>query len=162
MNARNVRMPIVRPKMIARLWFLGLAVGIMVLFGVVLPGQVSTAEASGFPDTEWTYPAKVPANQGGNFFSGAAAVGPNGMIYAAGKLESQFHNYYYLFAFFPGDGTVSWQKQLTFVDETPQNPLSVSSPAVAPNGVIYIGAAGKLYAFKPDGTSNSRRKEIAC
>jgi outer membrane protein assembly factor BamB len=80
-------------------------------------------------------------------------VGHNGRVYVAGKLQGypdQFHNDYYLFAFFYFDGSVIWKKQLTFVEETPQNPIWVGAPAVGPNGVIYITVNGKLYAFNPD------------
>jgi outer membrane protein assembly factor BamB len=148
MNTTNVRIPMTRQAAIDSPRLLALAVTIALFLSIVAFGQVSQAQ-SVFPPTEWTYPPNVPPNVGGNFFGGLPAV-HNGRIYVAGQLDGQFHNYYYLFAFFYFDGTVIWKKQLTFRDETTGHPVWVSAPAVGPNGVIYITADGKLWAFNTD------------
>ena len=122
----------------------------MLLLSVVLLVPSIQAQQFIYPPTEWTYPPNIPPNQGGTFFGGFPVVGPDLTVYVSGKLESQFHNYYYLFAFSPDTGKVKWQKQLTFRDETPVHPVWVSDPAVGPNGVVYLAADGRLYAINPD------------
>jgi outer membrane protein assembly factor BamB len=73
-------------------------------------------------------------------FDSSAAVGSDGTIYTGSG-----NGYFY--AFNP-DGTVKWNfntKNYSGYD------VGVSSPVIASDGTIYVGAAG-LFAFNPDGT----------
>ena len=72
----------------------------------------------------------------------SAAIGPNGNIYFGVGFDGGSGRMYAL----RPDGTKIWQVNL------PGGGI-VSSPAVDPSGMIYVGACDrKMYAFNPDGT----------
>lgn len=81
--------------------------------------------------SQWTFP---------EFGEGGATIGADGTVYFAGN---------HLHALHP-DGTPLWSFD-------PGQPLSNASPALGPDGTIYVGtpgsgAPGHLYAVNPDGS----------
>lgn len=90
-------------------------------------------------ELKWVEPFSDPD---GRYFRGMA-IGRDGTIFALS--ERIGYPDAMLYALNP-DRSLKWQYPLSsYLDWQP-------SPAVGPDGTVYIGAGGKLYAFLPDGS----------
>ncbi len=86
-------------------------------------------------DLKWP----TPFSDGGRYFS-SVSIGMDGTIYVAGSTNDTDG---ILYALKP-DKSLKWSKTL--------NNLGGVSPAIGPDGTVYIGSSGKLYAFLPNGS----------
>ncbi len=86
--------------------------------------------------------------QTGGYLVASPAIASDGTVYIASV--SNFFNK--LFAVAP-DGATKWVFDLNPVSLLPFDSNQASSPAIGPDGTIYVGSADKnLYAINPDGT----------
>lgn len=112
------------------------ALALSVLFaGAAAAGTVLTS-------LKWEYPNIRQEQE-------SAAVGANGTVYIGGEYTGDGDQY--VFAFNP-DGTLNWQTLVAEDRGVPYEPGFVTSPAVAPDGVIYVGTDYQVKALYSDGT----------
>jgi outer membrane protein assembly factor BamB len=86
--------------------------------------------------------------QGHHVIESPPAIGPDGVIYVTGLINLDYDNYEeedrYLYAL-DSEGVEQWQHYFGLV--------TVTGPAVAPDGTVYVGSWDKqLYAFDPSGS----------
>ena len=96
---------------------------------VVMGGRLFAVSSSGVKKWDHSFDYSFPR--------GSPVMGQNGTIYTPCFADGS------LYAFNP-DGTLKWQVS--------RPPASCESPAIGPDGTIYVGA-GTLQAVKPDGTT---------
>jgi outer membrane protein assembly factor BamB len=112
------------------------ALALSVLFvGVAAAGTVLTS-------LKWEYPNIRQQQE-------SAAVGAEGTVYIGGEYTGDGDQY--VFAFDP-DGTLKWQTLVSEDRGVPYEPGFVTSAAVAPEGVIYVGTDYQVKALYSDGT----------
>lgn len=88
----------------------------------------------------------------GGYIYASPAIGSDGTVYVCSI--SNFFNK--LFAMTP-DGAVKWVFNMTLIETNSYDfwSLQASSPAIGPQGTIYVGSIDKnLYSINPDGTTN--------
>ncbi|HYG36666.1 MAG TPA: PQQ-binding-like beta-propeller repeat protein [Clostridia bacterium] len=86
----------------------------------------------------------------GGYILASPAIGADGTVYV-GSISSRSNK---LFALSP-EGVVKWVFTMRPVSFIPPGPYQFSSPAIGPDGTIYVGSIDKnLYAINPDGTTN--------
>jgi outer membrane protein assembly factor BamB len=113
------------------------------IYAGTFDGQVIIADSSG------SY-SKVET---GGYIAASPAIGSDGTVYIA-SISNLFNK---LFALTP-DGGVKWVFDMTPLILTQPYQIATeqsSSPAIGPDGTIYIGSMDmNLYAVNPDGTTN--------
>src|SRR5512133_913306 len=86
----------------------------------------------------------------GGYIGASPAIGADGTVYI-GSISNYFNR---LFAFTP-DGALKWVFKMGGVSFSQPDWIQASSPAIGPDGTIYVGSIDKkLYAINPSGTTN--------
>ncbi len=86
----------------------------------------------------------------GGYIAGSPAIASDGTVYI-GSVSNRFNK---LFALTP-DGAVKWVFSMVPVLFPDLTPNQSSSPAIGPDGTIYVGSIDQnVYAIHPDGTTN--------